>query len=693
MSTCVRDEFTDTLAKVKDVPGRRFDGERKLWLLPPEPAIAERVLFGMQPIADPDIVEWVKSARQTNEQELVSPLPEDSDDLLISWAKARAPWQPEEINEQRVKGLMAHQRAVIASMPLRCILADDQGLGKCVQALSFISECLVRYKDDDEFNGIHAGLQTKTQNEDSKTEFKELSSSARKNTSVNRQEEETAMHGLRHIFAAALYGSRPRTGSSSLFYSAMAVNPSYAWEVARTDGAGGDGKVRRTLPELPSAEALANAPKLIVCPNSVKGTWRREIKRWLGEDSVIPSGSSSSARKRQIEKGAQEGAWIIVNYEQLRVTKIKRKTRTGGTKTETVMKEPLFASTKWLAVIADECHRAKNRKASQTQGLFRVQAPIMLGMSGTPLMNTPDELWALLHWLFPKEYTSYWRFYEQYVDYIEGYFGKVITGVKNPDALRFELNKRLYRRTKNQVLDLPEKTRVRIPIELDAKARKMYSEAEKGLWLEIEKAVTEGDASATRFATEAASGKNIYTIPNGAARTVRLRQILSTPALLGGDDYSNKMDALVENVIDNQHKQHVIFSEFVQSCIILAERLRAKGLIAETYTGQTEEHVRTELEDKFQRGEIDVLVGTIGAMREGITLTAADTQHWLERAWVPGWNEQGEDRNHRIGQKNAVTIYIYEAENTVDDGKIAPTNRLKERIVKTVLPKDEIKEA
>jgi SNF2 family DNA or RNA helicase len=307
-------------------------------------------------------------------------------------------------------------------------------------------------------------------------------------------------------------------------------------------------------------------------------------------------------------------------------------------------------------------------------------------------MNSPDELWSLLHWLFPKDYTSYWRFYEQYVDYIEGYFGKVITGVKNPDALRFELNKRLYRRTKAQVLDLPEKTRVTIPVKLDAKQRKIYTEAEKGLWLEVEKAIAEGDKTAARLVEAASAGKNIYTIPNGAARTVRLRQILSTPALLGGEDHSAKMDALVENILDNRHKPHDVFSEFVLSCDILALRLRSHGLSVETYTGETEEHVRTEYEDKFQRGEINVLVGTIGAMREGITLTASDTSHFLERAWVPGWNEQAEDRKHRIGQRDPVTIYIYEVENSVDDGKIAPTNRLKERIVKTVLPKDSIKE-
>lgn len=596
----------DTLAKVKEVPGRRFDGETKMWLLPPEPAIAERVLYAIHPIADNSIVEWAREARQQTEQELVSLLPEDGT-LGIPWATERAPWQPETVNGEPFIGLKAHQRAVVQAVSAHggrsAIIADDMGLGKTGAALAAVSESAISM-----LNGKSAGIEFTPEEE------------------------------LR-------------------YYS-------------------------------------GEDPRLIVCPNSVKGVWAREIQRWLGpaEPLQVVDASTPAARHKQIVDALDDPTWIIVNYEQLRVVKEKKKLRNGGTKTVTVMKEPLFEETNWFAVIADEAHRAKNRKAAQTKGLFRVRGQIMLALTGTPLMNSPDELWALLHWLFPKEYTSYWRFYEQYVDYIEGYFGKVITGVKNPDALRFELNKRLYRRTKAQVLDLPEKTRVTIPVKLGSKQRKIYTEAEKGLWLEIEKAIEEGDQTAARLVEAASSGKNIYTIPNGAARTVRLRQILSTPALLGGDDDSAKMDALVENVLDNKHKPHDIWSEFVESCDILAERLRSHGLSVETYTGKTDQAVRTELEDAFQRGEINILVGTIGAMREGITLTNSDTSHFLERAWVPGWNEQAEDRKHRIGQHNPVTVCIYEVQDSVDDGKIAPTNRLKERIVKTVLPKDEIKE-
>jgi SNF2 family DNA or RNA helicase len=610
LSTCRGGEFMDTLAKIKEIPGRRYEGDRKIWLVPNDVQTAERVLYALQPKCSHELVEWVRSGRQEAEANLVSPLPEDGV-INIPWAIERAPWQPETVNSEPFIGLKAHQRALIQGLVteavsdkvMSAIVADDMGLGKTGSAISAVSEYAQRFGHG----------------------------------SVIQLDDDDAR--LRYYT-----GDRPR---------------------------------------------------LIVCPNSVKGVWGREIERWLGPDEPVQliDGSSAKARHNQLTGALNGPTWVVVNYEQLRTTKIKKKTRTGGTKTIEAMKEPLFETTPWFAVLADEAHRAKNRRASQTRGLFRVKGDIMLALTGTPLMNSPDELWALLRWLYPKEYTSYWRFFEQYVEYIEGHFGKVITGVKNQDALRFELHGRLYRRTKAQVLDLPEKQRITIPVELSAKARKLYNECETGLWLEIEKAIEEGDSTAARLAEAATTGKNVYAIPNGAARLVRLRQILSNPALLGGEDSSDKMDAVVDRITDNAHRQHIIFSEFVGSCSILAERLRANKLRVETYTGETVQHRRTELEDEFQREEIDVLVGTIGAMREGITLTSGSVQHWLERSWVPGWNEQGEDRQHRIGQRNDVTIYIYEGHETVDDGKIAPTNRLKEGIVKSVIPKDKIKES
>jgi SWI/SNF-related matrix-associated actin-dependent regulator 1 of chromatin subfamily A len=471
---------------------------------------------------------------------------------------------------------------------------------------------------------------------------------------------------------------------------------------------------------------IPNGPKLIVCPNSVKGVWAREIVKWLGSDEPhqIIDGSSAKTRHKQLVNAIKEEAFAIVNYEQLRVTKAKLKVnhRGGGSSTRSIeiMKQPLFelpflaqvdpdfesidprtierARTSkhrknWFFVVGDEIHRAKNRRASQTKGLYRTQGDLKLAQTGTPIMNTPDELWSILHWLYPEQYTSYWDFYETYVDYTEGYFGKVITGVRNPDALRFELTGRLVRRTKDQVLDLPEKTRVIVPVTLSAAERQFYNEVESQVWIDLVNDANNGDDVLAK-ALESGDLGNLLKVPNGAARIVRLQQALEHPANINAERalVSAKMDACEEIILDNKHEQHVVFLKFKQSVTMFAERLREKGLKVATYTGDTPTAVRTSLEDQFQRGELDVMVGTLDAMREGITLTAASICHFPTRAWVPGWNEQAEDRLHRNGQRDPVTIYIYEAVGTVDDGKVRPANALKETIVGTVLVKDEVKE-
>lgn len=79
-------------------------------------------------------------------------------------------------------------------------------------------------------------------------------------------------------------------------------------------------------------------------------------------------------------------------------------------------------------------------------------------------------------------------------------------------------------------------------------------------------------------------------------------------------------------------------------------------------------------------------------MRESLTLTAADTVIFIERSWVPAHNEQAEDRCYRNGQKNAVTVLILQAEGTVDEDRVRPTNTAKEAIVSSVIKKDSIKE-
>jgi SNF2 family DNA or RNA helicase len=609
LSGCRGFEFEDAKEKVKDIPGRRFDFESKLWIVEATPYNAERILKTIRPECDAEIINWIRESKSTAEESLTTPLPDDAE-LRIPWAKRRMPWQPEVVNDEKYDGLLAYQRAAVDTMADRgrAILADDMGLGKTFEAISAVEE----------------------------------------------------------------------------------------W------------RLRNELPD----GTLPDGPKLVVAPASVKGGWKRELERWLDSPNVVVVDAASPAKRtEQIKAGIEADAWIIVNWEQLRVKKVKvevkRRNGSVSRKIERVMKEPLFEQTEWLAVIADEVHRAKNKDAQQTQGLWRIQAPVMYGLSGTPLMNSPDELWSILRWLWPHEYHDrgagfspgalpYWTFYNEYVDFWEDHFKrKVVTGVKNPDALRWALRDKLIRRTAS-LLGLKGRKRFYYDVPLTPKQQKLYDEAEKAMWLLVQKEAAAGDKDAIEFMRKAEAGASpaqLYRIPNGAARMVRLLQIIENCALLGGDDESAIMDDFEEKFADSRPYPWVYFFKYKDSCELMAERLRNKhGAEVGVYTGDTKPSDRTAMEDQFQRGELDAIVGTIDAMKEGITLTYGHLMAFGTRSFVPDINEQCEAREDRLGQQEQVRVYIPQAVNTVATSKVEPINRLKEGIVRTVLPKDTIKE-
>lgn len=622
-------DFMAALDMVKSIPGRKFDGDTKDWCFPDDPAIAERLMVTIKPELDPTLIDWIKTSKADRQKELLTPLPDDAD-VLVPWARNRVPWQPVTIG---------------------------------------------RPGEEVPFNGLFA-----------------------------HQRVFTGLAAEKHNVLLADDMGLGKCGQSASAVMEFLLSKS-----------GLVGAVDMPLDSFEHAGDLiawadvADGPKLVVSPSTVKGTWSRELRLWLGQGipHQVVDGSSAKTRNKQLLDAINGDAWAIVNWEQLRVKKDFKTTKTKiydpmtgeviriaeRKKEIEVMREPLFETTPWIVAIADEAHRAKNRKSLQTKGLWRVDAQMKMALTGTPLMNTPDELWPILKWLFPKEYTSYWRFFDQYVDYYEGQFGKIITGVKNSDALRFELKDRLVRRTKKDVLDLPEKVRQYVPVTLGKKQQKLYDEAEKAMWFEVEQAIKEGDQSAINFAKAVAEDPSaIYSVSNGAARTVRLRQILSSPALLGGEDDSAKLDAIEEWVVDAQPKQLVLWTEFVGTAHLMVKRLEKHGINAVSFTGELSSDERTRIEDAFQAGEITVIIGTIAAMKEGITLTASDSSGWIERSYVPAVNEQGEDRQHRIGQKNPVTVVIFEAVNTIDTASVAVRNAIKSLIVEAVVKKDRVEE-
>lgn len=543
-------EFSDALARVKSVPGRRFDPDTKEWQFPRDADTALRLMQMLEPVADAETQVMVREHTASVAENLVTKLPDDAELEWSAGAKVMRPYQRSSVN-----WFQTHPHS---------ILADEMGTGKTLQALATVAEARARY----------------------------------------------------------------------------------------ASGSGG-----------PLSEGQETLPVLIVCPNSLRGTWHDEIHKWIGygggENTTIIDGKTPTLRKRQaLDEGAN---FLIVNWEKLRLM-------------------PELASRDYSAVIADEAHRAKNRKAQQTKALWKLKAPIQLALTGTPVMNSPDELWSILRWLRPEQYTGYWAFYYSYVEEYKTNWGHVVVGVKNPDQLRFELADKLVRRTKRDVLkDLPPKTIQVIEVDFDPPTRKLYQEVEEALLIDIAKFVEASEGEFTIEDIEAMPLDRLEgLIDNAAARITKLRQITS----------AFKVGVAEELIRDNAGKPFVTFTWYVDSARALADRL-TKGkpaLRTGTIVGSDDPD---PVKDAFQAGDIDQVVATIAKGGVGLTLTRADTAIFVDEDWVPAINAQAEDRLHRIGQKEAVTILRIRVRDTIDVSKVAPANRLKTLIANQVLGDNE----
>ena len=378
-----------------------------------------------------------------------------------------------------------------------------------------------------------------------------------------------------------------------------------------------------------------DSPTLVVAPLSTISGWKKHFEELtdLKICAIVPKNRSQFLDSLT----NYEADVYICHWESLRLI-------------------PELAEIGWWHVIADEVHKAKNRKARQTVALKKIKAKHKLGLSGTPIINRPDELWSLLNWMFPKDYRSYWRFYNTFIEFEIGHPGgyHIIKGTKNMEDLREITRPLLTRRTKSEVLkDLPEKYYTPIEVPLSGKQRRAYDQMRKDMiaWI----GENEGQP---------------LIAPVVISKLVRLQQLaLAYGELEDGEEFvlttpSAKLEVLKELLQPGQ--KTVVFTQFVKMIKLVEQEL--EGLKVDTLHGGISN--RGEVIERFQEGDTDVLLCSIGAGGVGITLTAANKVIFLDRSWSPATNLQAEDRLHRIGQENAVQVIDLIGQDTVDLGRM-----------------------
>jgi len=390
---------------------------------------------------------------------------------------------------------------------------------------------------------------------------------------------------------------------------------------------------------------------LIICPNSLKRNWLKEIIKsfpsWYENDNInIVSKSMSKSIKDRFRENlfsreiSLEKDINIINYESVRL------------ELERISK---FVDKKTL-LIFDESHRVGNPGTQVTIASlsFSSQTNRKLLLSGTPVSNKPENLWSQLRIIEAPVASTYRKFKSAFCNM--GFYG--VSSYKNLNLLREVVSEVSVRRLKADCLDLPEKTVEIRYIGMEREQEKLYRQMQEKLYIEIMQ-----------------SGKSEkLTADFIFSKIIRLVQLASNPALLTENYNPNKsgkmgvLDTIIQEntYYDGYQRKVVISTSFIKNVEFLMKKYKNYNPVC-IYGGISSDK-RQDIVDKFQNDDnCKLFIGIPSAFGTGFTLTSAQTLVFYDKNFSRVDYNQAMERIHRIGTKGSVSVIHLICENTIDE--------------------------
>ncbi len=380
----------------------------------------------------------------------------------------------------------------------------------------------------------------------------------------------------------------------------------------------------KTVQALLALENLQAHPAIIVCPASVKLSWKAEILKWVPWRSV-----------QVLQKGRdklQDADLIVLNPELL-----------PSAIEELLMQGP-------AAVVLDEAHYFKNPNAQRTQLAEDLMEAVSIrfALSGTPIPNRRPDIIQQLRLLGQLEEVLH-----IYKGVLPHWWTPSQGPLRHDHAMRAiealprkELHQRLnetcfLRRTKDEVhADLPAFHRTRRDLVLEERSGYRREEESFVEWVRrLRKDFPDGWGATERL--------------QGRQHLGRLRR----EAALA------KIPAVVEWAQGLDGERAIYFAHHKQVVKELAEALPGNTPII---TGDVPSIARQSMIDGL--GQYDGLVATMDASGQGVDGMQLHARHvvFIELDWTPTKHEQCEGRLHRIGQENPVEAWYFTGQDTID---------------------------
>ena len=380
----------------------------------------------------------------------------------------------------------------------------------------------------------------------------------------------------------------------------------------------GIGKSKQAI----EASRLLNSDNvLIVCPKTAIDVWKDEIEKWTGKAGTVLKGTST----KKLEKlNRLSDDWYITTYGSL--NKIKDTTNRFDT------------------LIFDEAHKLKNGESNRSKFAYGLQrrANHIFMLTGTPIMNTPDEIWSLLHILYPKIFNSFSNFlHEHCIVYFDGYRDRVC-GVQNEDKYKYLIEPIILRRLREDCLDLPPIQYQTIKLDMTLAYERFYR------------------SIMSRNANLIANSKRYC---DKVRNITPLRYAALLPEHFDFDIASIKLEA-AEEIIEGTDRKIVVFSNFVEPLFKLSSMVKRPNKV---FYGKLSDNKRKSIKVELNTGDLEVVMATAQSGGESVDFTGASVVIQLDKDWTPSPNDQAIARVYRGGQKEKVHVYSLHLNNTIDD--------------------------
>jgi SWI/SNF-related matrix-associated actin-dependent regulator 1 of chromatin subfamily A len=409
-------------------------------------------------------------------------------------------------------------------------------------------------------------------------------------------------------------------------------------------------------------------PTIVICPANLKLNWEKEIRRWVKENVHI-----ETLYGRTPYTVNTKSQFIIINYDIIYywIDELRR-----INPQMVIIDEIQYIKTLETRKKKDKPGTVKTEKVpvKRTDGTIKVarKSPMIIGLSGTPVENRVIEFFNALNLIRKEYFPSIWKFAARYADLKPDPrgFGWDMTGRSNTRELYNVLTKLvMIRRKKSEVMkELPDISRVLVPIEMPVDIRKKYNDAEKEF---------------VKYLQEKYPNKSIEELlkkDNVLSKIAALRQI----CVEGKTDHAinwiqDKIDTCEKLVVFTYHRKTAesIEKVFKDKCLKIVggmtpkERDQSVTKFQQCKTCGVLHHYHAH--DKEACNEFipddryPLLVANIAAAAEGLNFTASSNIAMMEYVYNPAKLQQVEARVHRSGQTEGVFAWYLVASDTIEE--------------------------